>query len=105
MSVVGVSVAVLTRTLQHLGLHQLQDLAGSGLNLIQGYEVLFAGITTNDDSLILFDILGADLDTQRNAADLLLAELPAGALFTVIDLDAVETAKTLRQLGSLLQRC
>ena len=72
-----------------------------GLQLIQAHEDLFTGVAADQHALVLFQILGADLQAQGNALHLPLGELPAGGVVAVVQLDAGILADLLGQLGSL----
>ena len=53
---------------------------------VQRYKALLTVVTCYYYALVLLDILGAYLNSQRNALHLVLSKLPAGRVVAVIDL-------------------
>ena len=92
----GVRVSVGAGALQHIRLHLLQNLIRFFFQILQTYLDLFTGIPSADHAAACFDILGADLHADRNAAHLLLGEFPARALVGIVHLHA-EAAETVAQ--------
>ena len=74
----------------------------SGGQVVQADEGLFAGVAADQDALVLFQVLGAQLQAQGHALHLPLAELPAGGVVAVVQLDAGVLADGGGHLGGLL---
>ena len=73
---------------KHIILHLLKSCLDGFSQVTKLYKLLFSGVTANDNCLACFDILRADLNTQRDTLDFLLTEFPAGCLVRSIDPDA-----------------
>ena len=97
----GALLAVGEGTLVQVLAQGLQLGGNGGLQLVQAHEHLLAGVAAHQHALVLFQILGADLQAQRHALHLPLGELPAGGVVAVIQLHAGVLADLLGQLGSL----
>ena len=98
----GALLAVGKSTLVQVLAQGLQLCGDRSLQLVQRDEDFFAGIAAHQHALVLFQILGADLQTQRHALHLPLGELPARGIVAVVQLHAGILADLLGQLGSLL---
>ena len=68
----------------HIILHLLQHLPCYLRQLSESYNSLLTGVAAYQNALTGLDILRSDLNTQRDSAHLLLAELPARALVGII---------------------
>ena len=71
--------------LKHVLLHRLKNLCQLCCNLIERNYDLFSCITTNDNRLVILNILRSDLNTCRDSENLLSAELPSRCFVWIID--------------------
>ena len=83
------SIQEVFRSVIHITLDCLEDLTQFHCDLIHRYHDLLTIITTNNDNLILLNILRSDLDTCRDTKHLLLREFPSRTLLRIINLHSV----------------
>ena len=81
---VGHRVAARPRILVHIMLDLIQDFLHLIRNPLKRCNDLFTCIPADDDALSFLNILWSDLDTNRNAAHLLIGELPPWALVRIV---------------------
>ena len=96
---VGIGFAVGEGFLIEAVVDLLQQAGDLGFEVLQLDEGLFTVIPANQHTLAGFDILGADLQTQRDALHFVLGELPAGAVFGKVDIGAEGFFKAVAEGG------
>ena len=99
---ISVCISVCTCFLEHIGLNFFQKFIYFCLKFIQADNNLLTCITACQDSLIGFDILRSDFNTNRDAAHLCLCKFPARFVVCCIQFHS-ETAESVFQFFCFLK--
>ena len=90
--VIAGNVGLLFQVLENAGgellVHLIEHQLHLGLDVVEADKLLLTGHAADEHTGIVLNIAGADLQTDGNALHLVLAELPAGRVVGIIQLDA-----------------
>ena len=82
----GLFLSILKGAVIHILMDSNEQLFDVFTKSVEGYKRLFASIAADNYALVLFDILRADFNSYGHALHLVLRELPAGSVITVVKL-------------------
>ena len=103
-SCVGHVLHAFLRSLEHVVLDLFQNFLHLRSDSFKRRDDLLAGISADDHTLSLLDILRADLEAHRNSSHFLVRELPAGALVRIIQSRADPgSAQGILQFAGLIE--
>ena len=99
----GLFLHIFERTVVHIVVDLHEEIGDLLLEIIERDKELLTGIAAHQHALVLLDILGAELQTDRHTLHLILSELPSRALVGIVELYAELLLELLKELIRLIQ--